>query len=594
MESVIRKVITAELEALGIAGADFAVEHPADLSHGDYATNVAMVAFSKIRQSSKSDAEDILETPISRTAHTESYLGMIFNESRSKNPREFAEQLKTKLEGKITQVSKIEIAGPGFINFHLTRDFFSEKIAGIVTESHTWGANNSLHGEDIIFEYTSPNLFKPLHVGNLVGNIIGESISRLFELGGATVHRVNYPSDIGLTVAKGVWGLQKTAGDPSDINQIGEAYRVGNEAYENDPEAKEAIEAVNRALYSRSDETLYALRAKGILTSRKHFEELCRMLGTTFDTEILESQASGIGTKIVREQVAHGVFEESEGAFIFRGEKYGLHTRVFLNSQGLPTYEAKDLGNFALKQETYPDWTQSFVVTGGEQREYFKVIIAAIRDVFADAKDKVIEHIPTGFLTLTTGKMSSRKGNVLTGEEILAEVEKEARKRAEESRAENLDELTEMVAVGALKYQILRQGIGSDIVFDKERALSLEGDSGPYLMYTHARIASIEEKAKEAGMEANTTNAPETPYAIEKLVYQFPEIILKSQNERAPHHLVVFLTELASAFNSFYAHEKIVDTEDTYAPYKLALASAVKATLKNGLWALGIKAPERM
>ncbi len=560
MESEIRKAITVELESLGITGVDFAVEHPADLSHGDYATNVAMVCAKQL----------------------------------GKNPREIAEQFRASFDGKISHVASISVAGAGFINFHLDRDFFSEKITNIVTEAHTWGANNSLHGDDIIFEYTSPNLFKPLHVGNLVGNIIGESISRLFELGGATVHRVNYPSDIGLTVAKGVWGLQKTRGNPSDINQIGESYRVGNEAYENDPEAKEEIESVNRALYAGSDETLSALRAKGIETSRARLAELCRMLGTKFDTEIFESEASGIGAQTVREQVAHGVFEESEGAFIFRGEKYGLHTRVFLNSQGLPTYEAKDLGNFALKQEKYPNWTESFVVTGGEQREYFKVIIAAIRDVFPGAKDKVIEHVPTGFLTLTTGKMSSRKGNVLTGEALLEDVKEEARKRAEESRADNLDELTEMVAVGALKYQILRQGIGTDIVFDKERALSLEGDSGPYLMYTHARIASIEEKAREMGMETSTDVVPDVPYVLERLVYQFPEIILKAQTERAPHHLVVFLTELASAFNSFYAHEKIVDIEDTFAPYKLAVASAVKATLKNGLWALGIKAPERM
>jgi arginyl-tRNA synthetase len=288
------------------------------------------------------------------------------------------------------------------------------------------------------------------------------------------------------------------------------------------------------------------------------------------------------------------VFEESEGAVIYRGEKVGLHTRVFLNSQGLPTYEAKDVGNFALKQEKYPAWTSSYIVTGAEQREYFKVLIAALREVFPEAQGKVIEHIPTGFLTLTTGKMSSRKGNVLTGESLLADLIEEAKQRAKEGRTENMEELTETVAVGALKYQILRQGIGQNIIFDKERALSLEGDSGLYLMYTHARIASMEKKASEVGMEASVKTAPETPYEIEKLVYQFPEIILQAQIERAPHHLVVYLTELASAFNTFYAHEKIVDTDDSYAPYKLALTKAVRTTLKNGLWALGMKAPENM
>jgi arginyl-tRNA synthetase len=456
-----------------------------------------------------------------------------------------------------------------------------------------YGKNNSFTGQEIIFEYTSPNLFKPLHIGNLVGNIIGESVSRLFEYGGAVVHRVNYPSDIGLTVAKGVWGLIQTNGDVTDINQIGEAYRVGNEGYEGGGEAKEEIETINRALYNGTDEKLSALRAQGIATSRTRFAELCRMLGTAFDTEIFESAVSEVGTKIVREHIGD-VFEESEGAVVFKGEKYGLHTRVFLNSQGLPTYEAKDLGNFATKQEKYPEWTHSFVVTGGEQREYFKVLIASLREVFPEAKNKVLEHIPTGFLTLTTGKMSSRKGNVLTGESLLEEVKEEARIRAVESRAENLDELTEMVAVGALKYQILRQSLGSNIIFDKERALSLEGDSGPYLMYTHARTVSITEKAREVEILASTKNAPAAPYEIEKLLYQFGEVILKAQEEHAPHHLVVYLTGLASAFNAFYAHEKIVDTSDQYAPYKLALTQAVKTILKNGLFVLGMKAPERM
>jgi arginyl-tRNA synthetase len=559
MEQTIRQAIDAILSELGLDGIVFAVEHPADISHGDYATNVAMVCAKQM----------------------------------GKSPREIAEQFRVALKGKIAPVSSIDIAGPGFINFHLTRDFFSEKITEALTLGDAWGRNDSLQNEEILFEYTSPNLFKPLHVGNLVGNIVGESISRLFEFGGAKLHRINYPSDIGLTVAKGVWGLTQTQGNPDNISEIGDAYRIGNDAYENNPDAKAEIETVNRALYKGDDEALNALRAHGIRTSRARLAELCRMLGTTFDTEIFESEVSELGTQIVRQHIGD-VFEESDGAVIFRGEKYGLHTRVFLNSQGLPTYEAKDVGNFATKQKTYPQWTGYFVVTGGEQREYFKVLIAALREVFPEAKARVVEHIPTGFLTLTTGKMSSRKGNVLTGESILAEVQEEAHKRAVESRADNVDELAEVVAVGALKYQILRQSIGSDIVFDKERALSLEGDSGLYLMYTHARITSTVVKAGAVGMVVDIKKPPATPYVLEKYLYQFPEIIKKAQQERAPHHVVVYLTELAATFNTFYAHEKIVDMTDAYAPYKLALAQAVQITLKNGLWTLGIKAPEKM
>ncbi len=558
MEPVIREAIKKALTEFGSADIAFTVEHPTDFTHGDYASNVAMVCAKQM----------------------------------GKSPREIAEIFAKALDGSIPHVASIEIAGPGFINFRLDRDFFSEKIAVINTEGSSFGRNDSFRGEEIIFEYTSPNLMKPLHIGNLVGNIVGESISRLFEFAGATLHRVNYPSDIGLTVAKGVWGLLETKGDVHDINAIGEAYRIGNTAYE-DGSGKEEIETINRELYAGTNEILNDLRMQGITTSRARLGELCEMLGTQFDAEFFESDVSEKGTALVREHIGD-VFEESNGAVIFRGERHGLHTRVFLNSQGLPTYEAKDMGNFAKKQSLYPTWTRSYVVTGGEQREYFKVLISALKEVFPEAKDKIIEHIPTGFLTLTTGKMSSRKGNVLTGESLLAEMREEAEERAKESRTDDMEALTEMVAVSAVKYQILRQSVGSDIVFDKARALSLEGDSGPYLQYTHARIVSILHKAQEQGMVGSTDVTPPAPYEVEKYLYQFPEIVLKAQREQAPHHLVVYLTALASAFNSFYAHEQILDVNDSYAPFKLALANATQHVLKNGLFLLGIKAPERM
>ena len=234
------------------------------------------------------------------------------------------------------------------------------------------------------------------------------------------------------------------------------------------------------------------------------------------------------------------------------------------------------------------------MVTGNEQTEYFKVLFAAVRELYPEVKDKTLEHIPTGFLTLTTGKMSSRKGNVLTGESLLEEMEEAARVKAAETRTDDIEALTEQVAVAALKYQILRQSVGSNIVFDKEQALSFEGDSGPYLQYTIARIGSVLEKAKEAGVVPSLTEAPTEVFAVERLVYQFEEVIREALQERAPHKVVGYLTELAGAFNSFYAHEKIADATDTYAPYKAAVAEAVATTLKNGLLVLGMKAPAKM
>lgn len=189
-------------------------------------------------------------------------------------------------------------------------------------------------------------------------------------------------------------------------------------------------------------------------------------------------------------------------------------------------------------------------------------MFAVIKELFTDVTQKDLEHISTGFLTLTTGKMSSRKGNVLTGESLLAEIQNEARIKAENTRTDDVEAMTEMVAVAALKYQILRQNPGSNIIFDKEKSLSFEGDSGPYLQYTYARINSVLEKAKQAGLELNTNTYPDAPYEIEKIIYRFPEVIEEALVDRAPHKVVGYLTELAGEFNSFYAHEKIADKED--------------------------------
>lgn len=559
MEAVLRTEINKALESLGLPLVDFAVEHPAELAHGDYACNVAMV--------------------LAKVA--------------GKAPRVLAEELMKALEGKLAQVEKIEIAGPGFLNFYLSRDFFAKEIGGVFKAGAAWGKSNTLKDEVVLVEYTSPNLFKPLHIGNLVGNIIGESLTRLFEFGGAEVRRLNYPSDIGPVVAKAVWGLKQTGGDATDILALGEAYRFGNEAFDNDPEKKAEIEAVNQALYAGTDPELMALREAGIKTSRERLAAICATLGTRFDAEIFESEVGSVGVEVVKKNLGE-IFKESDGAIVYEGEKVGLHTRVFVNSKGLPTYEAKDLGNFTKKNELFPNWTTSLVVTGNEQTEYFKVLYAALREVFAVPTEKKLEHIPTGFLTLTTGKMSSRKGNVLTGESLLEEMEEEAREKAEEARTSNLDELTKQVAVAALKYQILRQATGTNIVFDKDKALSFEGDSGPYLQYTHARIGSVAKKAEALGIAPSLDNAPAVPYAIERTLYRFPEVIAEALAERAPHKVTTFITDLAGDFNSFYGQEKIADAADEYASYKLALALAVRQTIKNGLWVLGMSAPEEM
>ena len=558
VKKTIQQALSDALEKnrVSIPSQDVPLEFPADASHGDYASGVAL--------------------KVAKQAGI--------------SPRDLAQKL-VKTMGTLEGVSRTEIAGPGFINFHLAPSALGNSLKTAV-ETDMWGSNSTLKGEQILIEYTSPNLFKPLHIGNLVGNILGESLSRLWQFSGAQVKRINYPSDIGLTVAKGVWGLKKTSGDATDIKALGEAYRVGNDAYENDPTQKDEIDEINKKLYEDSDPELSALRKAGIETSRKHLDAICERLGTKFDAEIFESEAGPIGRDIVLAHVGD-VFEKSDGAIVYKGEQEELHTRVFITSAGLPTYEAKDLGNFKLKTEKFPTWSRSFVVTGVEQQEYFKVVIASIRKLFPDAKAKTIAHIPTGFLTLTTGKMSSRKGNVLTGESLLTDLEESANKRAVESRATNKTELAQRVAVAAIKYQLLKQGSGKNMIFDKEQSLSLEGDSGPYLQYAHARAHQVVDRATQQGVALEYQGGPLLISELARLLHRFPEIVERAAELYEPHILTTYLLEIASAFNSWYANEQILDGTPA-AAQKVALTAAVARTLKNGLWILGIPAPEKM
>jgi arginyl-tRNA synthetase len=190
--------------------------------------------------------------------------------------------------------------------------------------------------------------------------------------------------------------------------------------------------------------------------------------------------------------------------------------------------------------------------------------------------------------------MSSRKGNVLTGESILEELQEESLKKAQESRADDVHALAQVVAVAALKYQILKHSVGSNIVFDKEKALSFEGDSGPYLQYTYARIGSVLQKAASAGIAPGYANAPSVAYTLERVLYRFEEVVIESLGAHQPQTLVTYLTELSGMFNSFYAQETIADSADAYAPYKMLLAECVQITIGNGLRMLGMKAPVSM
>jgi arginyl-tRNA synthetase len=292
----------------------------------------------------------------------------------AKTPSQIAKQLIAELEG-IPKVKEITSAGPGFINFRLT----DEAIGQAALSATDLPKPNA--GQEILAEFGDPNPFKEMHIGHLYSYIVGDAISGLLETAGATVRRLSYHGDVGPHVAKAIYGInimekERQAGDkPSaDVPTIEReeflavAYANGAKAYENDPEAKAEIDKINEHIYKKDDPEINQLHLKGSQLSFTYFDEILNLLSISTDKRYLESQSAEKGSELVRQNVGK-VFKESQGAIIYEGEKAGLHTRVFITSRGLPTYEAKDLGLAELKAQDYPDAGRSISVFELRQNE---------------------------------------------------------------------------------------------------------------------------------------------------------------------------------------------------------------------------------
>lgn len=538
--------------------------YPQEMSHGDFASNIAMK----------------LAKPV------------------GKNPREIAQSIVDSLSHEQAfskLVSSIEIAGPGFINFKLQPNVFSTELAKI---DQDFGKNNILDGKKVMIEYTDPNPFKVLHIGHLMSNTIGESLSRILAWSGAELKRACYQGDVGMHVAKSIWGLKAMGLDQlpkagtlkEQVTYLGQAYAKGSTAYsDGELNVQDEIKAINKQVYEKNNEEINALYNWGRQVSLDYFETQYKTLGTKFDFYFFESEVFKPGLELVQEYLQKGIFEESKGAIIFPGEKYDLHTRVFLNAEGLPTYEAKELGLAKEKYKKYP-YDVSVVITGNEINQYFQVLLKAMEFIYPELQEKTV-HIGHGMLRLPQGKMSSRTGSVVAAEDLIHQAEEKVREK--ETKAD--EDISTPVAVGAIKFSIVSQSAGSDIIFDFEKSLSFEGDSGPYLQYTYARSQSLLAKAKQEGVEAST-DLPESweTTEIEKLLLRFPEEVESALRQYSPHVIAHYLLQLARAYNSWYANTKIVDRSDATAPYKLSVVQSVAQVMKNGLYLLGIEVVEKM
>lgn len=511
-------------------------------------------------------------------------------------PTENASKIIEELE-KLNEVSSAVIVGPGFINIILNDDILQSVIPEVLAKGEAYGKNNMYAGKTVVAEYSDPNPFKVLHAGHLYTTLIGDVIANLLESAGAQVKRVNFGGDVGLHVGTTMWAIIQELGGESPeklaeikvderMRWVSAQYVKGSQALADDEAAQAEIRDINKRVYALHETNDHESPFAQIYWTCRQwsydgFNDLYKLLQVApFDKYYPESETTELGLKSVNEGLKSGVFEKSDGAVVLKGESKGLHTRVFLTSEGLPTYEAKDLGLALTKWRDY-HFDQSIMITGNDIVEYMKVVQLALYAFQPEICERS-KHLTHGMLKLAGGqKMSSRKGNVLLASEVLESAEAANKTHSGKDQHETV--------LAAIKYAFLKQRIGGDIIYNPEESVSILGNSGPYLQYAHARAMSILKKSPN-GADAYKLDATERQ--LVRKIGEFTEVVEAAVNELSPHLVCTYLYELAQEFNSFYEANRVIG--DDREGMRLSLVGAYVRVLKNGLKILGVTAPDSM
>lgn len=492
--------------------------------------------------------------------------------------------------------SKVDKKGD-FINLYISPIALLAETAKIIGQKEAYGLNSSLSGKKIIVEFAHPNTHKLFHIGHLRNITLGESLSRLLEASGAKVTRANYQGDVGLHIAKCLWGILQRQNELKTLNTLdekiaflGSTYTQGTVAYEKDEKTKEEIHTINKQIFT-ADPAIMPLLTQTRSWSLDYFDRIYKRIGTSFDRLFFESEVATAGLTIAKDALKRGILIESDGAVIFDGKKYGLDTRVFINSLGLPTYEAKELGLAELEFSEFGEVDTCIHVVTPEQTSFFKVTFK-VQELLNTAKYKGKQmHFAYEFVDLKGGKMSSREGNIVTGEWLLDEV----KKRIKETFSMLSENVAETIALGAVKYAFLKVDAKKKIKFDIDESISINGNSGPYLQYAYARCMSILNKvSKESNVNGQLSIASSEELALLRTFFHFPEVIADAALNYAPHLICTYLFDLTQKFNLFYEKCPILKAEKEQKELRLLLTAATAKLLKNGLNLLGINVLERI
>jgi len=550
---------------------NFLVEKPENEGFGDYSSNVALVA-SKILK---------------------------------KNPFELAQKLTKEINSSpliLPNIDKVEVVKPGFINFWVSKEYLLSQLKQVLEQEEKFGSKNEDLSKKVVVEYSSPNIAKPFTVGHLRSTIIGDAIANLLQANGRKVYRDNHLGDWGTQFGKQIYAI-KTWGDEEKIekseNPVKELVALYIKFHE-EAEKNSELEEKARVWFKRledGDSEARRLWKKCVDWSLAEFRKIYQDLGVEFT----ENEGLGYGESffedkiqpVIEELRTKKLLKEGEGGarlVFFEKDKYP--PLMILKQDGATLYATRDLATDKFRLEKYGKDVLIINEVGNEQSLYFRQLFETEK-MLGWVKEGQRIHIKHGLYRFKDAKMSTRKGNTIWLEEVL----REAEKRALDLSSEKNVEIARKVAIGAIKWNDLKRNSNSDIVFDWDEILNMQGDSGPYIQYGFVRTQSVLFKAKCPSLPGVFEDRKKLKFEPEEIsllraITRFPEVVLQAGENFAPNILCNYLFDLTQKFNLFYQKHKVIgsDQED----FRLVLTAGVGQVIKNGLNLLGISAPEKM
>ena len=515
-----------------------------------------------------------------------------------KAPNMIAADLAESIEAK-DEISKVMPLG-GYVNFFVNKSQLAENvIKDVLTKKENYGHSDLGEGKAVVIDFSSPNIAKPFHIGHIRTTVIGNALYKIYDSQGYNTVRINHLGDYGtqfgkLIVAFKLWG-NKEAVEANPIPELLKLYIQFHDEAEKKPEMEDEARAWFTKL-ENGDEEAKALWQWFRDESLKEFARVYDLLDIEFDSYAGESFYSDKMDTVIEQIKEKGLLQESQGTNVVDLEEYNMPPALITKNDGSTLYMTRDLAAAIYRKNTY-DFDKCIYVVGSQQALHFQQLFKVLELMgFEWSKDLI--HVPFGMVALEEGTMSTRKGRVVFLEDVLKQAIEKTKETvlSKNPNAKNVDEISKQVGVGAVVFQELSNSRVKDYTFSWERTLSFEGETGPYVQYTHARCCAVLRKAnEEVTTDINYDLLSDGDAAeVLKVIGSFNKSILSAMRRNEPHIVTRFVLDLAQAFNKFYHDNPILVEDEELRKARLALVAATRQTLENGLGILGMHAPERM